>query len=434
MPSSLKSILTCFKPAVPAEDRAPVPARHTTTPKPGARSPRNVPAALQDLAQRRAPPMQQIKIATSPEGMVSFDAQRIRERQTETDALVPAARRALSDGERQLGGYILARQIDGRPVEGHALDQLKRANHTVLQTRQTLAHGRGNVSVDIQDSGGQSTVRAEAGHRVGRAIPDKFAKPLRDTAGAMTAQAGNCGDHANVTTFLHAGKLEEGEQVYRVGSKATDHGWVEQRARKPNRERDLVMDPWGKGPAVFAIDGEFSQNSAKVALDYHYDHATGVQAHAEMQGLQREQGRYMRANLHKEMDALGPEYRYPDKKIWASTPVISKAFTQRVQGKMVQAPDAAKLAPPRAKGPRQAAEPVHTDEVRMAPLRHEIRATQTARTLGTDGIREVTDAAKRIGHVAADLRDYPLRSHPAQTVSQTPADTGAAPSHQRRPR
>ncbi|HVW50431.1 MAG TPA: AVRPPHE avirulence protein [Trinickia sp.] len=364
----------------------------------------------------------------SPDTRARFDAQRISERQAELNALLPATRRALSDGERQLGGYLLGRQIVGRPVEGDALDQITRANDTVMTARQTLAHGRGNVYDDVEDSHGQSTVRAEAGRRVGRAIPNDYAAELRTVAGAMTAQAGNCGDHADVATFLHAGKLREGEQVYSVGSKTVDHGWAEQRARKPNRERDLVMDPWGKGPAVFAVDGEFSQHGAKVALDHHYDHATGAAAHAEMRELQRAHGRAMRANLRKKMDDLGPDYRYSRKKIWAPTPVISRAFTQRVQQKMVEPPDAAKLAPPRAKGTRRANEPIHMEEVRMAPLRHEIRATHIARTLGASGIREVTSAAQRIGYVAADLRDYPLGSHPAQTAPNTAAETSASAS------
>jgi len=434
MPSSLKSIFSCFKPSTSAERREPVPTRHTTASEPDASSARHVPSALRDLPQRRAASAPTVEITTSPATRARFDAQRISERRAELNALQPATRRDLSDGERQLGGYLLGRQIVGRPVEGDALDQIKRANETVMSARQTLAHGRGNVHDDIQDSHGQSTVRAEAGRRVGRAIPRDYADAVRDVAGAMIGQSGNCGDHADVATFLHAGKLQAGEQVCRVGSKTIDHGWAEQRAKKPNRERERVMDPWGKGPSVCAVDGEFSQHSANVAVAHHYDHAAGAAAHAEMDALQREQGRAMRANLRKEMDALGPDYRYPTKKTWAPTAVISRTFTQRVQQKMVEPPDAAKLAAPRAQRTRQANEPVHMDELRMAPLRHEIRATHIARTLDASGIREITDAAQRIGYVAADLRNYPLGSHPAQTAPNTPAETSTAQSAQGRRR
>jgi len=57
---------------------------------------------------------------------------------------------------------------------------------------------------------------------------------------------------------------------------------------------------------------------------------------------------------------------------------------------------------------------VRTGERWMAPLRQEILATQTARTLGASGVRELTQAATRIAQVAADLENYPLASHPAQ--------------------
>lgn len=192
------------------------------------------------------------------------------------------------------------------------------------------------------------------------------------------------------------------------------------------------MDPRGKGAAVFAVDGEFSQNGSSVSLQHHYDRATGATAHAAMQKLHREQGGAMQANLRKETNALGSDYRYPSKKVWAPTPVISEAFTQRVQQKIAQPPSAAKLAPPRSRGRHHANEPIAMDEARMAPLRHEIRATQTARTLDARGIREVTDAAKRIAEVAADLRGYPLSSHPAQSAPNASGETSAPQSSQRR--
>lgn len=48
------------------------------------------------------------------------------------------------------------------------------------------------------------------------------------------------------------------------------------------------------------------------------------------------------------------------------------------------------------------------------PLRQEIQATEMARMLGAEGVPAVAQAATRIADVAADLRGYPLESHPAQ--------------------
>src|SRR5689334_18444184 len=143
MPRPLQSILNCFRPTPPAEERA-----STSTGQPAdsaSHPPRRAPVTLQGLA--------------------NFDAQRIRQRQVEIQALVPDTRKALSDGESQLGGYVHARQVDGRPVEGPALERLKRGNETVMETRQALAHGRGNVTADINDSNGLSTIRTEAGRK-----------------------------------------------------------------------------------------------------------------------------------------------------------------------------------------------------------------------------------------------------------------------------
>ncbi|PMS22071.1 hypothetical protein C0Z18_06015 [Trinickia dabaoshanensis] len=201
---------------------------------------------------------------------------------TDTAALpehqVHATPAALSDGECQLGGYLLDRRILGRPVEGRAFEQLRSANQTVRETRRTLRHGRGNVTVDIEHSNGESSLRTEAGRLSRRAIPQKLpsGEPLdpavRAVAAATTAQAGKCGEHAHVGAFLHAAKLGEGEHLYVAGK--ADHSWAELRAQTSDRAQDIVMDPWAKGPAIFAEDGAFSREAHKVDVDHHYDRAT----------------------------------------------------------------------------------------------------------------------------------------------------------------
>ena len=397
MPSPLRSILSCLRPTPPAEERA-----STSTSRPAdstAHAPRRAPVTLQGLA--------------------SFAAQRMRERQVEIKALEPDTRRALSDGECQLGGYVHARQTDGRPVEGRQLDRLVRANETVMETRQALSHGRGNVVDDIHDSNGQSTIRAVAGRVVRTQLPSNYGPGVSIAASAMAAQAGNCGEHANVAAFLHAAKLGSGEYAYAVGSTTIDHRWAQwhaARARDP--DHDLVMDPWGKGPAIFAVDGEFAGGQHDVGIEREYDQSTGAKAHADMSELQRDHHQQMQTNLHVAMEHLGPDFRLRDGAVFAVTPVISSEFAARVSQKMSAAPDAAKLAPKNRRLVRQAKERIRTGEPRMAPLRQEIHATQTARTLGASGVREVTQAAARIAQVAADLENYPLASHPAQTAPE----------------
>ena len=393
MPSPLRSILSCLRPTRSAEDATSSSSSHAT--EPTAHAPRRASVTLQGLA--------------------TFQAQRIRDRQIEVSALAPDTRKALSDGECQLGGYVQGRQVDGRPIEGTQLDRLMRANETVMESREALAHGRGNVVDDIHDSNGQSAIRAQAGRFVKKQLPPDYQKGVRIAAGAMAAQAGNCGEHANVAAFLHAAKLGRGEYAYAVGSTTIDHRWAQwhsSNARDP--ERDIVMDPWGKGPAIFAVDGEFAGGQADIGIERQYDRRTGAQAHAEMRELLHSQHDQMQTNLQSAMEHWGSNVPLADTAIFAVTPVISSEFAQRVSQKIHEAPDPAKLAPRRRAQARQAAERVRTGERWMAPLRQEIHATQTARTLGASGVREVTQAAARIAQVAADLQNYPLASHPAQ--------------------
>ena len=65
------------------------------------------------------------------------------------------------------------------PVEGADFDLIRSSNRTVMQTREALRYGRGNVIEDIRDSGGQSTVRAEAGRRLGKRLPSKYPEDVR---------------------------------------------------------------------------------------------------------------------------------------------------------------------------------------------------------------------------------------------------------------
>ena len=125
----------------------------------------------------------------------------------------------------------------------------------------------------------------------------------------MTAQAGNCRDHAEVAAFLHAAHLREGEEVYTVGSTTLDHAWAELRGQGSDGERHIAMDPWGKRPAIFAEDGAFSGiDHESRRAPYHYDHHTGARAQARMEELQQRRHHRMQSQLRREMKKLGPDY------------------------------------------------------------------------------------------------------------------------------
>ena len=325
-----------------------------------------------------------------------------------------APRSALSDGELQLGGYLQDRRITGRPVEGDDFEDIVRANETVRQTRQALGYGRGNMSDDIDYSHGQSTIRTEAGRRARKNIPPwTFDHPVRVAASSLAAQAGNCGEHAYVAAFLHAPKLREGQRVCVVSHKKEDHSWAELRSKDADRSQHIVMDPWAKGPAIFADDGDFTSNEREVKVEHRYGQTSGAKAHAQMRKLHRRHGLKLNNDVSRKMNKLGPDYRYGEGDVWPATPVVSNEFAQCAVDRMNEAPNPAYLAPPHPEdGEREA--PIPTNERWMAPLRQQIHATETARTLGARDMREITRAATRIADVALDPRGYQLPSHPAQ--------------------
>ncbi|QUP52306.1 AVRPPHE avirulence protein [Ralstonia syzygii] len=404
MPPVLPSILRCFRSAVsrPGEETTTTSATQgPDQPDSPGRSPRRAPAALQGLTPRAGSSRQQAVPEASSE---------------------PA--RFLTDGERQLGGYLMAREIDERPVEGEALDTLRTANGTLLQTRQMLPYGRGNVHDDIDATNGSSTIIAQGGRSIQTSMWRAHPKPVVWAAIAMVAGAGNCGEHADLATFLHAAKLKEGEEVDNTHIEGFDHFWAVLHRATPDLERDVFIDPWGKGPALFAVDGAMTYHPGERETKFHYDKASGEEAHADMEMLGTVLATRMRGGIIDAMHKLGPDYRYPPEKLWAVTPIVAQRFANRVKEAMSKPADLGKLAPP-PDSPSPSVEPPVINESLMQPLRQEIHATRIARTLGAHSVDTMTHAAPRIAEVARDLRQYPVAPHPLQ-AKQDADDIAAA--------
>lgn len=193
-----------------------------------------------------------------------------------------------------------------------------------------------------------------------------------------------------------------------------DHSWAEVRGENADRSQHIVMDPWEKGSAIFADDGDLSRNEHEVKVEHRYGRASGAKAHAQMRKLHHRHGLQLKDDVSRRMNKLGPDYRYGEGDVWPVTPVISNEFAQRAVDRMIEEPNPAYLAPAPEDGGQGWAAPIPTNERWMAPLRQQIHATETARTLGARDLREITRAATRIADVAVDLRGYSLPSHPAQ--------------------
>ena len=322
-------------------------------------------------------------------------------------------RHALSDGECQLGGYLMDRELVAGPVEEADFDNIRRANQTVIDTRKALRHGRGNVRDDINYSGGLSTVRTEAGRRLEqRLLAAKVAPDISRVASALAAQAGNCAEHADIAAFLHATRMREGEQVYTIGHETIDHQWAEWRGEGSAGEQRIVMDAHAKGSAIFAEDGAYSHNEHETLRDHDYNPTYGAHVHAEVRNLPQKK---LQKRLHRQIKKVGHDFRYHEDSIWEHPPsVFSHEFAENVSRAMSRPLNTAPLSPPAEFAGHEPAESVLPDEPRMAPLRWQIRATAMARRLGTNSVQEITHAATRIAQVASDLHGFPLASHPEQ--------------------
>ncbi|MHA6911907.1 AVRPPHE avirulence protein [Ralstonia pseudosolanacearum] len=414
MPPVLPSIFRCFRPSVSrpeAETVAPSSSQGPDQPGSPERSPRRAPAALQGLTPRSGSSRRQA-LPEPPETPAE-----------------PA--HFLTDGERQFGGYLMARDVDQRPVQGEPLDALRDANETLLQARRILKHGRGNVRGDIDATNGLSTRIAQGGRSIQESMWRAHPKPVVWAAIAMVAGAGNCGEHADLATFLHAAKLKEGEAVDNVHIDDFDHFWAVVHRAEPDLQRDIYIDPWGKGPALFAVDGMVTYRPGERHTKFGYDKASGEEAHADMEMLETVLATRMRNGIGETMRRLGPDYRYPPDKVWGVTPIVARAFTDRVKAELSKPADLDKLAVPPDCATPSSVEPPVTNERLMQPLRHEIHATRIARTLGAHSVDTMTHAAPRIVQVASDLQRYPIEPHPLQ--AQKDAEDIAA-AEQRRAR
>jgi hypothetical protein len=369
MPSSLKSVLCCFSPSVSGEGETSRTARHV------------------DESTSSSPRASGLLVGLGP-------------------------RHALSDGECQLGGYLMAREYVAGPVQGADFASIRRANQTVIDTRRALRHGRGNVRADIDYSGGQSTVRTEAGRRLEERLLEREVPPdISRVASALTAQAGNCAEHADIAAFLHAAHMRDGEQVYTVGHEEIDHAWAEWRGEGAAGERRIVMDAHHRGSAIFAEDGAYSHNEDETVRDHDYNRTYGAHVHAEVRKLSQKR---LKKQFRKEMNKVDPNLRYHDDNVWDTTAVVSPEFAASVSEAMFRPLNTAPLMPPPEFGGRESAEPVLTGEQWMMPLRHQIHAGRMARRLDANGVQEVARAAMRISEVATDLTGFPVQPHPQQ--------------------
>ncbi|XDF34045.1 hypothetical protein RBH89_17780 [Paracidovorax avenae] len=356
-------------------------------------------------------------------------------------SVLPPRQPLPAGAETRLRGYALARAIDGRHVEERRdIDRLRQATATVEAVRALLPHGRGNVIDDVVRSGHQSSQRVEAGRYVKDMLVEQGMRMVPAYAtGALVAGAGNCGESSALGIMLHAPLLDfpsreagRGEFLYLVRSRWIGHQWAQlQDERGPAFH--IVLDPWLRGPAVFAEDSQWAASSADSFPSLRYGRASGLRDRAAMEGVLANAGAALQARFRQGLVEAGPGMRYQAASVFPSMPVVGRGFERRVQLRL-QAPADAARAGVRLAGPAAGAD--------WRSLVNEMLAVGVLRQWAPGmPIRSRVHEAPALLDAAVRLRGHAPRAEPAArdpargTARGTAGDsvrTRAAPASARR--
>jgi hypothetical protein len=364
---------------------------------------------LADLPLRTPRPAADVALPLHAEAMLAFEERVVVQRRLELEGrnYLAEAMPRLAPKETPLAGYLFMRAVDGRHVEGGDLTNLRKGNDTVIETREALAFGRGNVATDIQASDHESTRRVTVAREISghmERLHSDFGLP--DAAAvAMFVAAGNCGEHARVATSLHVAKLGEAEAAHDVKRKGVDHAWCESRSGK-GRDHDVVIDPWAEGPAILAPDGAYTRKEKELRSAGAYRASESYAVSESMKRTKQQLEIHAPVNLDARLDQLNRQgYRIPRRSVWEPEPVLSTSFARRVGKKLGMKASAtgAKLH----RWVRGLVGFPQKERPPTAPLLDQIRAVGVARSLGgsvktaAKDATDIVDAAKDLARSAS---------------------------------
>jgi len=266
-------------------------------------------------------------------------------------------------------GYVYGVQVDeGRRVEGEEYAELRDANDTAMSTRAILHYGRGNVAVDNEATAGETFARI----RCAREIADAFARRyhrdeatlLEQTAGAVFAAAGNCGEHTYVAALEHASKLKPGETVTVMESHRVDHAWATVTTASGATN---IVDTWCDGPAVHVRHSRYGRFAFTMRAWERWNAENGPIATTSAMALARRVGDTPASQAH--LTALIDECRskpVPRSNRLPSEPVIRKSFARRVAKKMSEP------IPLRTACNHVSPEPTTPERNKLAAMKHRV--------------------------------------------------------------
>lgn len=309
------------------------------------------------------------------------------------------AGRKIEAHEADLAGYMLRRAADGRHLRKSEVEKLSKGHQTVVETRQKLNRGRGNVSKDIADSNHQSTRFMKAGRDLDTALQEIGVNAR--VSGASTAEfvrAGNCQEHADVSTHGHAKRLTANQSIHTRSLKSPgDHVWSEVR-NKDNKARtnDVIVDAWAYGPAVLREDSYFAKRPSGSTTQYNYTKREALKANKAVANLNKDLASNKSASefVSKRMDKLNKD-NYKSSGNFLPTSVLDKGFMTRTDNRLSKPVDL------QGKLSKTQLQRVGGKDTKV-DLRNEILATGVARQLGSN-VRQATQHAPQIVNAAKNL-------------------------------
>jgi hypothetical protein len=238
----------------------------------------------------------------------------------------------------QLAGYLLARQVAGRPVQMPAKALLTRANDSKKDVLQWMQHGRANVTTDLQACGNAGFHRLLAQRHVVGSTSSLGESPVtanaRDAGLAAHIGSGNCGEFALVAAHAHAGRLQPGERLAIHKADGFDHSWVsiEGPASPGGTVPRAVLDVWADGPVLEHADGYFTDPARGSAIPQHtIEHRDAATASLQFEQTRIDPGLRVRQRLEGLVAAFTSSGREPTGNVYDPMTVVSSTFAEQAR-------------------------------------------------------------------------------------------------------
>lgn len=233
----------------------------------------------------------------------------------------------------QFAGYLLARQVTGRPLATAAKVLLQGANVSKKRVLHEMEYGRANVTADLAVTGNAGYYRVLAQRHAVGSTSSLGESPLvtsaRDAALAAHVGCGNCGEFALVAAHVHAARLQPGERLMINKAAVFDHSWViiDGRASPGGSVPHAVLDLWADGPVIEPCDGAFTGPESEGSITLHtIGHDNAATASQQFERILCDPGPKVKQRLDNMIAAHTARAPEPSGTIYDPMPVVSEAF------------------------------------------------------------------------------------------------------------